>query len=59
VTVWISIPNRLFELEQRISRQISLARKHHAGRAATFISLLEEQQQLTIRPTRRKPYRWR
>jgi DNA repair protein RecN (Recombination protein N) len=22
-------PNRLFELEQRISRQISLARKHH------------------------------
>jgi DNA repair protein RecN (Recombination protein N) len=41
-------PNRLFELEQRISRQISLARKHHvAGRAAkNYQSLLEEQQQL-------------
>ncbi len=24
-------PNRLFELEQRLSRQISLARKHHVS----------------------------
>jgi DNA repair protein RecN (Recombination protein N) len=42
-------PNRLFELEQRISRQISLARKHHVTPEELpgyYQSLLEEQQQL-------------
>ena len=42
-------PNRLFELEQRISRQISLARKHHVTPEelpALYQSLLDEQQQL-------------
>jgi len=42
-------PNRLYELEQRISRQISLARKHHISpeELPTFHqSLLDEQQQL-------------
>ncbi|MGG5838826.1 DNA repair protein RecN, partial [Huaxiibacter chinensis] len=42
-------PNRLFELEQRISRQISLARKHHIAPEelpAFHQSLLDEQQQL-------------
>jgi DNA repair protein RecN (Recombination protein N) len=50
-------PNRLFELEQRISRQIALARKHHVtGRAAGLLSgLLEEQQQLDDRPARWNP----
>jgi DNA repair protein RecN (Recombination protein N) len=50
-------PNRLFELEQRISRQISLARKHHVRRKSCqpLSVLLEEQQQLDDRPTRWKP----
>ena len=42
-------PNRLFELEQRISRQISLARKHHVTPEELpgyYQSLLDEQQQL-------------
>lgn len=42
-------PNRLFELEQRIAKQISLARKHHVSPEALpqlYQSLLEEQQQL-------------
>ncbi|MGY6028242.1 DNA repair protein RecN [Phytobacter sp. AG2a] len=42
-------PNRLYELEQRISRQISLARKHHVSPEALpqfHQSLLDEQQQL-------------
>ncbi len=42
-------PNRLFELEQRLSRQISLARKHHVSPEALpqfHQSLLDEQQQL-------------
>ena len=42
-------PNRLFELEQRISKQISLARKHHVAPEALpqfYQSLLDEQQQL-------------
>ncbi|MEO3990879.1 DNA repair protein RecN [Pseudocitrobacter cyperus] len=42
-------PNRLFELEQRISRQIALARKHHIAPEALpdfYQSLLDEQQQL-------------
>lgn len=42
-------PNRLFELEQRISKQISLARKHHVSPETLpqyYQSLLEEQQQL-------------
>lgn len=42
-------PNRLFELEQRISKQISLARKHHVSPEALpqfHQSLLDEQQQL-------------
>ena len=42
-------PNRLFELEQRISKQISLARKHHVSPEALpqyYQSLLDEQQQL-------------
>ncbi|MFK3661989.1 DNA repair protein RecN [Scandinavium sp. NPDC088450] len=42
-------PNRLFELEQRISRQIALARKHHVSPEelpAFHQSLLDEQQQL-------------
>ncbi|ADO47373.1 DNA repair protein RecN [[Enterobacter] lignolyticus] len=42
-------PNRLYELEQRISRQISLARKHHISPEelpAFHQSLLDEQQQL-------------
>ncbi|BCG08357.1 DNA repair protein RecN [Buttiauxella agrestis] len=42
-------PNRLYELEQRISRQISLARKHHISPEelpAFHQQLLEELQQL-------------
>lgn len=42
-------PNRLFELEQRIARQISLARKHHVRPEelpAFHQSMLDEQQQL-------------
>ncbi|MWL74328.1 DNA repair protein RecN, partial [Escherichia coli] len=42
-------PNRLFELEQRISRQISLARKHHVAPEELPVyhqSLLDEQQLL-------------
>lgn len=42
-------PNRLFELEQRISRQIALARKHNVTPEelpAFYQSLLDEQQQL-------------
>ena len=42
-------PNRLYELEQRISRQISLARKHHVSPEELpqfHQRLLEEQQQL-------------
>ncbi|MRS17308.1 DNA repair protein RecN [Enterobacteriaceae bacterium RIT691] len=42
-------PNRLFELEQRISRQISLARKHQVSPEelpAFYQSLLDEQQLL-------------
>lgn len=42
-------PNRLFELEQRISRQITLARKHNVTPEelpAFYQSLLDEQQQL-------------
>ncbi len=43
-------PNRLFELEQRIAKQISLARKHHvspeSAAAALSVTALEEQQQL-------------
>ena len=42
-------PNRLYELEQRISKQISLARKHHVSPEALpqfHQSLLDEQQLL-------------
>lgn len=42
-------PNRLFELETRLSRQIALARKHHISPEALpdfYQSLLDEQQQL-------------
>ncbi|WP_265498027.1 DNA repair protein RecN [Providencia rustigianii] len=42
-------PNRLFELEQRISKQISLARKHHVTPEALpelFQQLVEEQEQI-------------
>ncbi len=42
-------PNRLYELEQRLSRQIALARKHHISPEALpdfYQSLLDEQQQL-------------
>lgn len=42
-------PNRLYELEQRLSRQIALARKHHISPEALpdfHQSLLDEQQQL-------------
>jgi DNA repair protein RecN (Recombination protein N) len=42
-------PNRLYELEQRISKQIALARKHHVSPEALpqfHQSLLDEQQQL-------------
>lgn len=42
-------PNRLFELEQRISRQIALARKHQVSPEALpdfHQALLDEQQQL-------------
>ncbi|MEL4012561.1 DNA repair protein RecN [Dryocola clanedunensis] len=42
-------PNRLYELEQRISRQIALARKHHISPEELPLfhqKLLEEQQQL-------------
>lgn len=42
-------PNRLFELEQRLSKQISLARKHQISPEALpeyYQSLLDEQQQL-------------
>lgn len=42
-------PNRLFELEQRIARQISLARKHHIRPEELPVfhqSMLDEQQQL-------------
>ncbi|AVL75952.1 DNA repair protein RecN [Providencia rettgeri] len=43
-------PNRLFELEQRISKQISLARKHHVTPEALpelFQQLLKEQEQIS------------
>ncbi|HEJ9097736.1 TPA: DNA repair protein RecN [Serratia odorifera] len=43
-------PNRLHELEQRISRQISLARKHHVAPEELPLlhqQLLDEQQQLS------------
>ncbi len=43
-------PNRLFELEQRISKQISLARKHHVTPEALpelFQQLLSEQEQIS------------
>ncbi|MFH8132826.1 DNA repair protein RecN [Pantoea osteomyelitidis] len=43
-------PNRLYELEQRISRQIALARKHHVtpeGLPALHQQLLAEAEQLT------------
>ncbi len=46
------------ELEQRISRQISLARKHHVTPEELpefYQSLLEEQQQLDDQLTRRRP----
>ena len=42
-------PNRLYELEQRLSRQIALARKHHISPEALpdfYQSLLDEQQLL-------------
>ncbi|EOI3426169.1 DNA repair protein RecN [Cronobacter dublinensis] len=42
-------PNRLYELEQRLSRQITLARKHHIAPEelpAFHQKLLDEQQQL-------------
>ena len=42
-------PNRLFEVEQRIARQISLARKHHIRPEelpAFHQAMLDEQQQL-------------
>jgi len=42
-------PNRLYELEQRIAKQISLARKHHVTPEelpAHYQALLDEQQQL-------------
>lgn len=42
-------PNRLFELEQRISKQISLARKHHIVPEALpelYVQLLEEQEKI-------------
>ena len=42
-------PNRLYELEQRISRQINLARKHHIAPEELPLfhqKLLDEQQQL-------------
>ncbi|WOZ78505.1 DNA repair protein RecN [Kosakonia sacchari] len=44
-------PNRLYELEQRISRQISLARKHHISPEELpqfHQSLLDEQQLLDV-----------
>ncbi|QHM72103.1 DNA repair protein RecN [Mixta intestinalis] len=43
-------PNRLYELEQRLSRQISLARKHHVAPEALpafYQQLLEEEQLLS------------
>ncbi|WP_130831078.1 DNA repair protein RecN [[Erwinia] mediterraneensis] len=43
-------PNRLYELEQRISRQIALARKHHVAPEALPVlhqQLLAEAEQLT------------
>ncbi|MBP2167941.1 DNA repair protein RecN (Recombination protein N) [Erwinia toletana] len=43
-------PNRLFELEQRLSRQINLARKHHISPEelpAFHQQLLDEQEQLS------------
>lgn len=55
-------PNRLFELEQRISRQISLARKHHVTPEELpnyYQSLLEEQQQLDDQADSLKPCLWR
>ncbi|MGV7092249.1 DNA repair protein RecN [Siccibacter turicensis] len=42
-------PNRLYELEQRLSRQITLARKHHIAPEALpafHAALLDEQQQM-------------
>ncbi len=42
-------PNRLFELEQRISRQIALARKHQVmpeELPAVYQAMLEEQRLL-------------
>ena len=49
-------PNRLYELEQRISRQISLARKHHISPEelpAFHQQLLEELRSSTSRPALR------
>ncbi|MGL9750831.1 MAG: DNA repair protein RecN [Symbiopectobacterium sp.] len=43
-------PTRLYELEQRLSRQMALARKHHVAPEnlpAFYQQLLDEQQQLT------------
>ena len=48
-------PNRLFELEQRISRQIALARKHQVmpeELPAVYQAMLEEQRLLDA------PARW-
>lgn len=42
-------PNRLFDLEQRLSKQVSLARKHHISPEelpALYQQLLDEQQKL-------------
>lgn len=47
-------PNRLYELEQRISRQINLARKHHISPEELPLfhqKLLNEQQQLNDQAT--------
>lgn len=55
-------PNRLFELEQRISKQISLARKHHVSlRHCHSITsrYWKNSSNWTIRPTHKKRLRWR
>jgi DNA repair protein RecN (Recombination protein N) len=55
-------PNRLFELEQRISRQISLARKHHVTPEELpdyYQSLLDEQQQLDDQADSQETLSWR
>ena len=55
-------PNRLFELEQRISRQIALARKHQVmpeELPAVYQAMLEEQRLLDAAPARWNPSaRW-